>query len=648
MRPFLRPILTASLISAVAASADAQTIFSYGNKAVDKNEFLKAYNKNNSGEKPTDKSYRDYLELYTRFKVKVQAALDNHLDTLRNQQVELTSFRDQVAETYMSDETSVKILIDEVLQRSRKDVHIGHIFVALKENATPAEVEQATQKINKAYSQLQAGADFGQTALQYSEDPSVNSNKGDLGFITAFVLPYDLETLAYSATSGQLAGPSRSKIGFHIFKNLGERKAIGKMSMAQILLAFPPDATDEKKKEISLRAESIYKVLQKGADFSKLASLFSNDNFSWMQGGQMMEFGVGRYEPAFEAVAFGMKKDGEISKPVVTSFGYHILKRLAHKPVPDSLTRDQYEELRLQVEQSDRMNIARDNMYKRILKEIGFKKLPVNEKALWAYSDSILAQKNPPASPVLTEETPLFTYANETKKVKDWKEFLQNTLRLENMLGRPATQLMDEYIGRITRNFYRANLEQYNEDFAWQLSEFREGNLLFEIMQKNIWEVASADSVGLKKHYDAHKNNYWWEASADAIIFTAVSPEAAAEARKAIEKGGPKDWKKLIDASNGTLQADSGRFELAQIPVVARTNFTPKLITAPVKNETDNTTTFAYIQKVYRQREPRNFADARGFVINDYQTALEEKWVNELKKKYPIKINEEVVSNLPK
>jgi peptidyl-prolyl cis-trans isomerase SurA len=166
-------------------------------------------------------------------------------------------------------------------------------------------------------------------------------------------------------------------------------------------------------------------------------------------------------------------------------------------------------------------------------------------------------------------------------------------------------------------------------------------------MQRNIWDPASIDSAGLRNYYNAHKDKYWWESSADAIIFTATNQEASEEFRTKI-KDNYKDWQKYINGSAGHLQGDSGRFELSQIPVKERTNFTVGLVTANVRNENDNTVAFAYIIKLYPNREMRGFNDARGFVINDYQVFLEEKWIADLKKKYPVKINEAELKKLPK
>jgi peptidyl-prolyl cis-trans isomerase SurA len=639
----------AILLIFMTATGNAQVLFTYGGKPVTKNEFLKAYNKNNTEGNTGDKSYRDYLELYVRFKLKVQAALDKKLDTLANQQAELTSFRNQIMDSYVRDESSINELITEAINRSKKDIHIAHIFVAAKMDATAEDVKKAQDKIYAAWAQLQKGQEFGKVATEYSEDPTASVNKGDIGYITAMVLPYELENTVYATPAGKNSAPVRSKAGFHIFRNLGERPAAGRMKAGQILLAFPPGASEEQQKDIKKRADSLYNALTKGSDFKVLVAQFSNDNISWQAGGEMMEFGIGQYDLAFENAAFALKKDGDISAPVLTSYGYHIIKRMQYKPaVADTANVQLRDEFKARITQSDRMEVSQKLLYKKILQITGYKKLPVNEKHLLIIIDSILQKKSFPVFADVTAKTPLVSFAKKTITVKDLQTYLETIRSYEGIrLGKTDQQLLQDYYEVAAFDYYRQHLGEYNKDFAYQLNEFKEGNLLFEIMQRNIWDPASTDSAGLRKYYNAHKDKYFWESSADAIILTATNATAAEEFRNKMQ-GSYKDWKKYIDLSGGRLQGDSGRYELGQIPVVDRTNFTEGLITANVKNETDNTVAFAYIIKLYPDHEARGFADARGFVINDYQVFLEEQWIAGLKKKYPVKVNEAVLKMLPK
>jgi peptidyl-prolyl cis-trans isomerase SurA len=200
---------------------------------------------------------------------------------------------------------------------------------------------------------------------------------------------------------------------------------------------------------------------------------------------------------------------------------------------------------------------------------------------------------------------------------------------------------------RVALEYYRNHLEEYNRDFAFQLTEFKEGNLLFEIMQRKIWDKASADSAGLRDYYEAHKAKYWWDSSADALLFTCNNQKTAEDLKGSL-MGHPNDWRQLADSAGATVQADSGRYELAQIPTSLKIKFTPHLFTSFVANKADNSVSFAYLINVYNERAPRNYRDARGFVINDYQTFLEEQWIAALKKKYPVKVEEVVFNGLPK
>ncbi|HLI94236.1 MAG TPA: peptidylprolyl isomerase, partial [Puia sp.] len=276
-RIFLLNVLTLFLSSAVPA----QTLFTIAGAPVSKEEFLKAFAKNNNGITPTDKTYRDYLDLYIRYKLKVKAAYDAELDTLPAQRTELQNFRSQVADTYMKDQESLNKLIREAYERGQKDIRLSHILFSLPRDPSPMDTLRAYQRAMAAYTQLRKGKRFGETALAFSDDPSVKSNRGQIGYVTVFTLPYELETLAYSLAPGQYSKPCRTRGGYHIFRNDGERKALGRVKVAQILLSFPPAATGAVREQVRATADSLYRVLQNGGDFAALAKVFSTDNLSY-------------------------------------------------------------------------------------------------------------------------------------------------------------------------------------------------------------------------------------------------------------------------------------------------------------------------------------------------------------------------------
>jgi peptidyl-prolyl cis-trans isomerase SurA len=243
----------------------------------------------------------------------------------------------------------------------------------------------------------------------------------------------------------------------------------------------------------------------------------------------------------------------------------------------------------------------------------------------------------------MNDKTVIFSFPKQKVNAADFARYINSVKNMPGLMqGKSMPQLLQDYTEAVAMEYYRNNMENFNKEFAYQLKEFKDGNLLFEIMQKQVWDKAATDSVGLRKFYDGNKSKYWWEISANVILFTCSDSLSAIKARNNFLKS-PADWRTLVQNADGTLQADSGRFELTQLPVTVTGNMKEGYTSEPVKTSTDNITTFVYIIKVYEERSPRNFDDAKGFVINDYQSFLEDKWIASLKKKSPVKINETVL-----
>jgi peptidyl-prolyl cis-trans isomerase SurA len=622
----------------------AQTLFTVDGSGVTKEEFLKAFNKNNTNLKATAKSYHDYLELYIRYKLKVRAAYDARLDTLPAQRTELQNFRAQVAESYLKDESSLDHLVKEVFDRGQKDIRLAHILIVLPRNANPADTLRAYEKAMSAYMALKKGKKFAETAVLYSEAPTVKSNGGELGYITVFTLPYELETLAYSVPVHGFSKPYRTTGGYHIFYNAGERKSLGKIKIAQILLAFPPNATASMQDVVRQKADSIAALLRNGGDFAALARANSGDNLTYQSGGELPEFGIGRYDSAFEAAAFALAKDGDISAPMKSSFGYHILKRIARKPFPHELDEATAAQLKQQVMNDPRIEVSRKALLRRIEQQAGFHRFEFSELDLWAFTDS--AMKNIGLSNFrgMDYSTTLLAFTQQAYTVRQWLDYSRSARGNRPGGTQVNKALFEKWTERMAQEYYRNHLEDYNAEFAFQLTEFKEGNLLFEIMQRRIWDKASTDSAGLRNYYEAHKDKYWWDASADALLFTCKN-QATAEALKARLIAHPLSaWRQMTDSGAAAIQADSGRYELAQIPNPTKLEPSQQTYTPFSVNAADNSVSVAYILNVYHNRSPRNFRDARGFVINDYQNWLEDQWIAELKKKYPVKVEEKLLS----
>ena len=629
----------------LSLQASSQTLFTYGNDSVSVKEFLKAYNKNNTTAKNTQ-AFQQYLDLYIASRLKIKEALVRRYDTLPQLISDINNLRAQILPMYEKDTETLNKLVDEAFTRSQKDIRLAHIFIGYANDRGLPDSLKTKEKAQKAYSLLKAKSDFKTIARQYSDDTSAKYNGGDLGYITVFTLPYELENLAYRTSPGSISALYESKAGFHIFKNLGERKALGRIKAAQILIAFPPGVASEQKKVLKKLTDSLYTRILVGDNFEKLAAQFSNDYVSAQANGIIPEFGVGQYDAVFENVILSLKNGG-ISKPFQTDYGYHIVKRINVTPVKSNKTDAKLrQEMLEKVEQSDRIELSKQVLIKKIIKEANYQKLPFENPQLWAFSDSIFNSIKPATRITLNAETPLLKLGNETAYVSDWINYAQvERYKTDGSGVKPYRQVWDEFVNATALEYYKNHLEDFNSVFHDQMKEFKEGNLFFEIMQKEVWGPAQSDSVALEAFYQKNKNKYTWNKSADAVIFYA-SDANIAQLLLAQLKEDPGAWQTLVNTMSDKVSADSGRFELAQLPNAANAILKDGMFTSTVINKSDKTASFAYIGHIYSQPALRNFEEAKGLVINDYQAELEKKWINELKKKYSVTINQNAFVSL--
>ena len=633
----------------IATSLSAQTLFTYADKSVSANEYKKAFNKVYPAPVTNKaKKMRDYLDLYVNSKLKIHEATIRGYDSMPGFVEEYTALRNQVIENYMNDTESMNAMVSEAFARSQKDIKVQHIFIPYTIGVNYSDSSVVKLKIQEAYMELQSGKSFDDVALKFSADPSVAQNKGNLGYITVFSLPYQFENVIYKLAPGKFSAPYRSNSGYHIFKNLGERKAVGRIKVSQILIAVPPGSDSVEKKKLAALADSIYNRLQKGDDFGKLALAFSNDVVSSASNGSMPEFGLGTFNPAFEEVAFSLLKDGAISKPFLTNHGYHIIKRTALTPPKTVKNKKNLDLIRSLVEKDGRANVAKDKLYNKILAQTHFKQFNVDQAMLQMYIDSVMASKAPsPGNPV-NKSTALFSVGLSTMIVNDLLTYsATNRYKADGSGLKPFNELNEEFKRNSVINYYRAHLEEYNEEFNMQMKELKDGNLFFDIMMREVWSKAQSDTAGQRAFYEQNKSKYKWNYSADAVIFYCGDSATAKSFRNILVKDKTK-WRSVLENFSDKITLDSSRFEITKIPGAQKTTAKAGTITNIVKNKDDNSASFALIFKIYPTPGQKTFADARGDVVSDFQDTIDKKWIAELKKKYPVKVNEEVLKSIAK
>ena len=630
----------------------AQTLISYGNSNTDKDEFLRAYNKNKPATANKEKAIKEYLELYTNFKLKVKAAQELRLDTIAQIKYDVENFRDQITDNYLNDENGLQALITQAAERSKKDLHVLYFLAPLAPKATTADSLKVYNAAKELYNKLKNGA------VNYAEIITDVTAKfsavkyNDIGFITAFSVPYEMENIIYNTKPGAVSEPYKTAKGWVIFKVTEERQNTGKWKAAQLLFAYPPDADYNTKIAVKEKADSVYGLLQNGLSFLEAAKNYSDDRMTYMAAGEMPEFYTGKYNVQFEKNVFALKTDNAISKPFETSFGYHIVKRLSNTPLPEDKNDATFLfDVKQKVQQDERINTVKEKFIKDITAKTGFKKVAgINEADFFKYADSLNSTEGLVNTDKFSiNKKALFSFKDGTViKGSEWFKYLKSN----NSVNQEKTLSNKDLWGKFTNqqiiNYYKLHLEDYNNDFKHQMQEFKEGNMLFEIMERNVWSKAGLDSVGLRKYYNTNKEKYKWQQSADVLIFNCADEKKAADAIAALRTG--NTWQQIAANSTSQIQADSGRYEIAQLPSDATNGYVkpqPGNFSNITKN-TDGTAVFVKYVKLYDADMQRDFTEARGLVINDYQNVLEQQWVETLRKKYIVKINTVVLNDIIK
>lgn len=620
MNAFFKNLITALLVCVFITPLKSQTIFSYGENKVEKEEFLHAFLKNSDPGKRSSKDVMEYLQLYAVYKMKIAEAERLGYNELPHLNLDFENFKSQITPQYLVHEEYIKKNIEFSDANSRREIKLG---IASFDNSPEGE-KQAW----RMYEEVKQGKDFQSMAIKYSNDPDVKKNKGVAGFITAFTLPYNLEKLIFSLDKGMTSSPVLTSSGWNVFANLDERPASGTITISQIFLSFPPDPSENDREQIKLRADSIYKEILNGGDFAQLATQLSDDIHSATSGGLMVPFKVGDYSEDFCEQAFALKKDGEVSEPFETSFGYHIIKRMELNPVPEKGNREYEAMLKAKIlNDPERMKEARNELSDSLIEILGYKELIDRKLLIEIYKNKDTACNSKKA---------IVEFADGEKIFCDtWIEFAEMNSGPD--MG-SADNLLNEFRNYIILQHYEKELSRYNKDYSLLLKEFKEGNLLFEIMQKEVWEKAVQDTLGQFNFYNAHKSDYRWKEGADMIIFSAYDSLVAQKFMKEMLKD-PSEWRFLSEITEGYIHADSGRMEFQHIPFNNVSSVNEGSFTKLLANDFDGSFSFAYIINKLPGGDLKDFESAKGFVMLDYQKSLEDAWVKDLKKRYPLKVN---------
>lgn len=638
---------TAAPAPAPAAPAKPNLwIFTFGKDTVYQQEFERLLSKNRKEKDvPTQEEIREYLELYQNFKMKVTEARLLQLDTFTSFQNELAGYRKQLANPYLTDKKVSDALLKEAYERTLVEVNASHILINCAENASPKDTLEAYNKIMDLRKRIMKGESFDSVAAKHSEDPSATRNYGNLGWFTAFYMIYPFENMAYNTPKGQVSMPFRTRFGYHIVKNIDKRPARGEVQVAHIMIQTPPNAPDDLIAEKKEEAQKLYTRLSvAGESFEKIARESSDDMGSKNNGGVMNFFNsLSNYPDAFKDAAFNTPK-GEITQPFRTDYGWHIIKVLDKKPIAEM--KEMEETLKNKIMRDSRSESNRLAVSQRIKRETQYKEFPAVVKAFAATLDtSFLSGNWEPDYDKLDTRT-VVSFNNRNFDVKDFANYIRvnQEPRSGESIEMVVNSLFKKYTNEKALEYEEGILEEKYEDFRFLMQEYRDGIMLFDLTDKMVWTKAVTDTAGLERFHQANKNKYMWKERLHVYTVTCIDAKAKANAMKMARAGKSNDEiaAKLNKKIKGSVAFESSKFEKGANQAMDKLWNTKGVVDLPNEN---NNFRFQIVAGVVAP-EPKTLKEARGMATSDYQTYLEKEWIEELKRKYPVKVNEPALDQL--
>lgn len=688
----------ASLTTVNLALAQEPVVMTINGKPIKKSEFEAVYRKNNGKEvNNSTKSVKEYVDLFSLFKSKVFEAEALGLDTLSTFRTELSGYRRQLAAPYLTDKNTNESLLTEAYERMKTEVRASHILIRLEESALPKDTLEAwtrltlvrnavngkfptaaelnnydkllknstevAQKLKDKDSSMykarinaiknlsdyykSAGDKFQDIAAKLSDEPGAGETKGDLNYFSALDMVYPFESAAYNTAVGEMSSIVRTRFGYHVLKVYDKRASRGEITVSHIMVKLPKQATDQDKSNAKIKIDEIYTKLKAGQAFEELARQFSDDKQSSDKGGLIQAFKGGRLPKSFEDASFALKNNGDVSEPVLSPYGWHLIKRNDLKGVP--AFNDIKTEMKNRVARDSRSQMGRVALIERVKKDNGFKENIKNRDELLKIFDTTYLRatwKAERAAKMGNKE--VFNLGGKAYGQTDFAKFLET-----QMSYRPGTVNLQDLFRSIYKSwvdetvvaYEDSQLENKYKDFANLYREYRDGILLFDLTDQKVWSKAVRDTAGLREFYEKNKNNYMWDERAEVTNYKCMNEKVAKELRKMLKEG--KSEKQITDALNKTSQLNVSVENITYLKGEnKRLDASWKVgVLDNVVDPKEKTVQVTQITKIL-PRTAKTLGESRGNVTADYQTYLDAEWLAYLKKKYEVKVNEDVLNTI--
>lgn len=648
------------LIGTKVLAGDKKTALTINGKSITLDQLQEDYNNRIVVEGET---FQDFMDSYILKKLILEEAINQKTDTTESFKREYKIYQQQLLDSFLSDTIAAKSLINRIAERFSYELELNHIYVPFnKELIFPKDtvatykeaLDQRETAIKKGFPKNIQSDTFG-----IIMEPATQS--GYLGWIRPLMFPLEMDDIIFSLELGDISNPIRGKTGYHIFQVTNKRPAQGVPVVEQVMFNFPVIPADRKTQD------SVYNVAIKTYDeievrnnFQEICDEFATTFKTGDRGCLLGRVSIGEKIPyPLIQAAYELKDTNEVSRPILTDYGYHIL-RLKEKLSPPTEQRIK-QVLLQQINEPSILPLLSKEKRKNLASEtdIKYNKKAINE--LFELAEEFIPHDSIFSISVKNKSATLFTIAKKnsytTQEFLDYIQssswiYKQETSEEAIPTIKPvvnytlSTDILKNYLDGFIHikamQHKKHMVEQENVTYKKALRDLTDGLLYTNLMDQNVWKKVKTDKVGLQETFLKNKNKY----KLDGEYFKGMIIHSKEEMIiKEIEKLPnnqtltPKELRSKYNLNGMNIDIDTGLWKQGDNDFVDT-----KVYHSSNKKGRRNFPYYTVIGKFIS--EPVDFYDVKAQVERDYRKEVEQKWFNELKRKYEVDINESVVKIL--
>lgn len=626
------------------STSQQEALLTIGGKSIDKDELIYLISK---GQGPSEtvssgisrEEFNENLDLFINYKLKVREAEAQGLDQTEEFLREFESFKENLRAPFLIKNSLEEGELRKAYSRMQEVIRASHILIQFPPTPSKEDSLIVLKMALKVKNEVENGGNFNELALEYSDDPSAKQNKGDLGYFTALQMVQPFEDAAYNMKPGEVSNPVLTNFGYHIIAVQDRQPNPGQVQVSHILVRIDsnnPNGEDLAKRKVN----DIYTEIQKeSTTWEGIVRNYSEDPSSREKGGLLPWFSVGSMIPEFEMAAFMLTEPGEVSPPIRTQYGYHILRLEEKKPL------ESFESL----EDNIRSRILRDSRSTMIKSQVmaiqksryNFEENDTNVSSLRSELNEL--SKSEFRNYIETNgETSkdLFKIGNKSQTASDLLDFLDQEELAIKTNQKSFDFWYDRFVAKSLNEAEEKDLLTNNKDYQMLLKEYRDGILLFSLMNKEVWQKGIEDSVAQKAYFQRNIEKYQWPNRVNAYIVKVLDLTKGEKAKELLaNKALTQELVNSFESYYGensplAYQTESGLLPYETDPVLSKAN-----LDLPYQEIEANGHLHLILLGDKIPAGPKEFEETRGLVIRDFQESLEKELVSELRKKYPVQIN---------